>query len=241
MVKEMIEIIPAIDLIEGKCVRLEKGDFEKQIEYGDPLEIAKYYAENGIKRLHLVDLDGAKLGSPQNLKILEAIASSTQLKIDFSGGIRNSSDLANIFSAGASYVTIGSIAVNSPNDFYKWLRNFGNEKIILAADFKGEFITYSGWQKNSICKLYDFLREYYEKGGLYVLSTDVSRDGMMSGTATETYKKMKEKFPQLNIIASGGIRTIDDIKELSGIGIYGVVVGKALLSGQIKISDLNAI
>ena len=237
----MIEIIPAIDLIDGKCVRLEKGDFDKQIEYGDPLEIAKFYADNGIKRLHLVDLDGAKLGSPQNLNILEAIASSTQLKIDFSGGIRSSSDLTNIFSAGASYVTIGSVAVNAPNDFYKWLKDFGNEKIILAADFKGEYITYSGWQKNSIYKLCDFLREYYEKGGLYVLSTDVSRDGMLSGTATDTYKKMKEKFPQLNIIASGGIRTINDIKELNSIGIYGVVVGKALLSGQITIPQLSSI
>ncbi|MGI6525176.1 MAG: 1-(5-phosphoribosyl)-5-[(5-phosphoribosylamino)methylideneamino]imidazole-4-carboxamide isomerase [Bdellovibrionota bacterium] len=235
----MITVIPAIDLIEGRCVRLSKGDFSKKTVYGDPLTIAKTFAESGARYLHLVDLDGAKAGSPQQIHLLESIVKETRLKVDFSGGIRTDSDIKAVFSAGASQITLGSIALKNPELFYQWLDEYGAEKIILASDFRDGLIALSGWTEASEVSLHDFLTTFVKRGGIYTLCTDISRDGMLSGPALNTYQEIQKTFPTLKIIASGGISSRSDITALNQLGLYGVVVGKAFFEGKIPLSCFN--
>lgn len=236
----MIEIIPAIDIIEGKCVRLQKGDYSKMIIYNeDPIEVARTFEDAGLKRLHLVDLDGAKAKHVVNHKILEKIAAKTKLVIDFGGGIKTDEDIKIVFDAGATLVTIGSIAVTNPDLFFTWLKKYGNNKIILGADVRDNKIAISGWLDRTEIDLQNFLVTYVNQGVQFALCTDISKDGMLQGSSIELYKKLKIIFPELNIIASGGITKIEEIAELDQIGIYGAIFGKAYYEGLIKLEDLK--
>lgn len=236
----MIEIIPAIDLIDGQCVRLKKGDYsQKTIYEKDPLTVAKRFEDNGIRRLHLVDLDGAKARHVVNDKVLERIASNTNLTIDFGGGVKTDKDIERIFNAGAEMVTVGSIAVQNRELFNDWLARYGGEKIILGADIKENFIAISGWYDVTDITLEDFLAGYIESGVKNVLCTDITKDGMLEGTALELYDKLQKQFPQLYIIASGGISDVSEIRHLNEIGVYGVIIGKALYEGRIKLEELK--
>lgn len=236
----MIEIIPAIDIIEGKCVRLQKGDYLKKTIYNeDPVEVARKFEDAGMKRLHLVDLDGAKAKHVVNYKILEKIAFQTKLIIDFGGGIKSGEDIKIIFASGAAMVTIGSIAVTEPDLFFNWLNEYGRDKIILGADVKDNKIAISGWLDKTAIELQDFLETYVEKGVRFILCTDISKDGMLQGTSIELYKKLKIKFPESDIIASGGITDIKEIEELEKTGIYGAIIGKAYYEGKIKLEELR--
>jgi len=236
----MIQIIPAIDIIEGKCVRLEKGVFATRKTYaGDPVEIAKRFADIGLKRLHLVDLDGACSGHLANLKVLERIAASTCLHIDFGGGIRTLNDVNSAFSAGASMVNIGSMAVKNPEYVTAVLECFGNEKIILVADVKNEKIAINGWVQDADLDLWTFLKKWTVDGIDKVCCTDVLRDGMLSGPAFDLYQQIKEKHPELFLIASGGISNINDIHKLNQNGINAVIIGKALYEERIRLNELT--
>ncbi len=236
----MIEIIPAIDIIEGKAVRLKMGDYSQKTVYNNnPVEIAKIFEAEGIKRLHMVDLDGAKAKHVVNLKVLENIASETGLIIDFGGGIKSDNDIENVFNSGAAFVIIGSIAVKEPHLFKDWLSKYGNEKIILGADFKDGKIAISGWYDITDISLNEFIEEYYKKGIQTVLCTDISRDGMLTGSSIEIYKQLSNNFPKVKIIASGGISSIKEIDELNKIGIYGAIIGKAYYEGIIKLNQLS--
>lgn len=235
----MFYIIPAIDIIDGKCVRLTQGDYAQVTEYHtDPLEIAKMFEDNGIKRLHLVDLDGAKQKQIVNHKVLEKIASKTKLDIDFGGGLQSDKDLQIAFDCGAKQITGGSIAVKNPVLFFEWLKKFGAEKIILGADAKDRKIAVSGWQESSGIPIFEFLEEYTNKGVKYCISTDVAKDGMMQGPSVDLYKEMNQLFPKLQIIASGGVSKMADIEELAALNIYGVVVGKAIYEGKISMKNI---
>jgi len=234
------EIIPAIDIIDGKCVRLSQGDYSKKTIYNEnPLEVAKQFEDIGISRLHLVDLDGAKKGEVVNFKVLEAIASKTKLVIDFGGGIKTDLAINNIFNAGAAIATIGSIAVKQPEVFYSWLNKFGSEKILLGADVKEENVTISGWLEETNLNVIDFLKQNIEKGLTQAFCTDVSKDGMLQGPSIELYKKITLQFPKLNFIASGGITTIQDVYQLERIACEGAIIGKALYEGRITINELK--
>lgn len=236
----MIEIIPAIDIIDGKCVRLTQGDYnQKKIYNENPLEVAKNFEAAGINRLHLVDLDGAKAKKIINHKVLESIASHTSLSIDFGGGLQSDEDLKIAFESGAKQITGGSIAVKNPTVFEKWLQHFGNEKIILGADAKDEKIAVSGWQETTEISIYDFLENYIGKGIKYTISTDVAKDGLLQGPSTELYKNMQAKFPDLQIIASGGISKMRDIEELNELHIFGVIVGKAIYENKISLKEIE--
>ncbi len=236
----MINIIPAIDIIEGKCVRLSQGNYEvKKIYNEDPVEVAREFEEYGFKYLHLVDLDGAKAKHVVNLRILEKIASKTDLKIDFGGGIKTNEDIKKVFDAGANKATIGSIAVQNKELFKYWLSEYGAEKIILAADFYEEKIAIGGWQNITNISIDDFLTEYESKGVQYVLCTDITKDGMLQGTSMDIYRRLHHDFPNLKIIASGGITYLHEIIELDKFGIYGVVIGKAIYEGRINLEELS--
>ena len=236
----MIEIIPAIDIIEGKCVRLSQGDYDKKKIYNeDPLEVALSFQDHGINRLHLVDLEGAKAKHVVNLKVLERIASKTTLTIDFGGGIKSDSDISSVFSAGANQATAGSIAVKEPEMVFGWIQKYGTEKIILGADVKDKMIAITGWQDVTTMSLFDFLDNYMAKGIKYSICTDISKDGMLQGSSADLYGEMKEKYPELNIIASGGVTALDEIIKLDGIGIYGAIIGKAIYEGKILLKDLS--
>ena len=236
----MIEIIPAIDIIDGKCVRLSQGDYERKTVYSeDPLEMAKEFEAYGIRRLHVVDLDGAESRHVVNYRVLERIASRTSLKIDFGGGVKSDEDLVIAFENGAEMVTVGSVAVKNPELFLKWLQRFGNEKIILGADVKNNLIAINGWKDDSQQELIPFLQNYIEKGVTKVLCTDISRDGMLQGPATDLYKQVMEAFPALQLTASGGVSSIDDIDALNQAGIPAVVFGKAFYEGRITLRQLN--
>lgn len=236
----MIEIVPAIDIIEGKCVRLSQGDYAtKKIYNENPLEIAKQFEAAGIKRLHVVDLDGAKSKTIVNYKTLELIASNTQLVVDFGGGLKSNEDLKIAFNSGAQMITGGSIAVKDEPTFTQWLQQYGGEKIILGADVKNEKIAVTGWLEDSGIDLWQFIEKYINKGAQKVICTDISKDGMLKGPATDLYCKMKQHFPSLFIIASGGISCINDIEILNDKGIDSVIIGKAIYEGKISMKELQ--
>lgn len=236
----MIELIPAIDIIEGKCVRLTKGDYSTQKVYNqDPLSIAREMESYGLTRLHLVDLDGARLGHVVNYRTLERIAGATSLIIDFGGGIKTDEDLRIAHQSGASMFTIGSIAVKSPKLFLDWLACYGSERIILGADVKDGYISISGWVEESSHELFDFLESYTSKGVTQVLCTDIARDGMLQGPSTELYSRVLRHFPDLHLIASGGVSSLDDLKALEQAGIPAVVFGKALYEGRISLKQIS--
>lgn len=236
----MIEIIPAIDLIEGKCVRLSQGDYNQKTTYNEnPLEVAKMFEDAGIKRLHLVDLDGAKAHRIVNHKVLETIAANTGLVIDFGGGLKSDDDLRIAFESGASMVTGGSIAIKQPEVFKSWIDRFGGEKIILGADVKDEKIAVGGWLETTDQDLMPFVENYMSYGINKVICTDISKDGMLAGPSIELYKKMLSVRPDLYLIASGGVSCLDDIEQLQDAGIPAVIFGKAIYEGRIDLNDLQ--
>ncbi|HKK78367.1 MAG TPA: 1-(5-phosphoribosyl)-5-[(5-phosphoribosylamino)methylideneamino]imidazole-4-carboxamide isomerase [Phaeodactylibacter sp.] len=232
--------IPAIDIIDGKCVRLTQGDYEQQKVYNeDPLEVAKAYEDHGLQRLHLVDLDGAKAKRIVHYKVLERLASRTNLHIDFGGGLKSDDDLRIAFECGAQQVTGGTIAVKQPERFESWLQRYGGERIILGSDVKDGKIAVSGWQEQSEQALFPFLEGYVEKGVVYTICTDVSKDGLLQGTAMELYKNIRQTFPGLQLIASGGITRLEELEELREIGCYGAIIGKAIYEGHITLPELE--
>jgi len=235
-----IEIIPAIDIIEGKCVRLSQGDYQQKIIYNEnPLEVAKMFEAVGLKRLHLVDLDGAKAHHIVNQKVLESIAANTSLIIDFGGGLKSDEDLKVAFESGASMVTGGSIAVKSPEIFLRWIEKFGADKIILGADAKNEMIAVAGWQESTGTDIFTFINNWHSKGIQKIISTDISRDGMLQGAATELYKKILLVVPDAYLIASGGVSSMSDILELQNAGIPAVITGKAIYEGRITMEEIS--
>jgi len=236
----MIGIIPAIDIIDGKCVRLSQGDYNtKKIYSESPVEIAKEFEANGIKRLHMVDLDGAKQGKINNLKTLESVASVTGLEIDFGGGIKTTEDVESVLNAGAAFFNIGSIAVKQPELVESWIKQFGAEKILLGADVKDENIMIHGWQQSANISIVNYISAYINKGIRNMFCTDISKDGLLQGTSIDLYKKILTAFPQLNLIASGGVSDSTDLEELDAIGCSGVIIGKALYEGKIQLSQLK--
>jgi phosphoribosylformimino-5-aminoimidazole carboxamide ribotide isomerase len=236
----MIQIIPAIDIIDGKCVRLTQGDYSQKKTYNEnPLEVAKSFENAGIERLHLVDLDGAKNKKITNLKVLESIASNTNLYIDFGGGVQSDEDIQLAFDAGAKQVTGGSIAIKNPNLFEAWLARFGGEKIILGADARNEKIAVSGWQEETQVSVYQFVSQYFEKGIRYAISTDVAKDGLLQGPSFELYQNLQNQIPDLKIIASGGVAEMSDILALDEMNIFGVIVGKAIYEGRISLNEIQ--
>jgi phosphoribosylformimino-5-aminoimidazole carboxamide ribotide isomerase len=238
--KQKIEIIPAIDIIEGKCVRLNQGDYsQKKIYNEDPLEVAKMFEDAGITRLHLVDLDGAKAKHIVNQNVLEKIASNTNLVIDFGGGLKTDNDLKIAFESGAKMITGGSIAIKSPDVFSKWIEDYGAEKIILGADAHDEKIAVSGWQETTDADIFTFIREWNNKGIYKVISTDISRDGMLQGPSTDLYRKILSSTPDIYLIASGGVSSMDDIYELDSAGIPAVITGKAIYENRIAVKELE--
>lgn len=235
----MIELIPAIDLIEGKCVRLTQGDYDtKKIYNEDPLEVAKMFEDYGIRRLHVVDLDGARQGRIINYRTLERLATRTSLIIDFGGGLKQDGDLEIAFESGAQMVTGGSIAVKNPEIFTSWISKFGSNKIILGADVKNKKIAISGWEETTNQELIPFIQSYKEKGITKTICTDISRDGMLQGPAIELYKEIQGQIPQLYVIASGGVSSLQDIEKLVEAGIPAVIFGKAIYEGKIQLKDL---
>ena len=234
----MIELIPAIDIIDGQCVRLRKGDYDQKSVYGAPLDMALEFERIGFKRLHMVDLDGAKSRHIVNDAVLQVVTTKTQLSIDFGGGIKSDEDIEKAFAAGASMVTIGSIAVTQPDLFMGWLKKYGTERIILGADVRHGKISINGWKEDSTEDLLPFLQKYVEAGVRNVLCTEISKDGTLAGPAIDLYKKVIETYPQLHLIASGGVSSIDDIKALEAAGIPAVVFGKAIYEGKIDLKDL---
>ena len=236
----MIEIIPAIDLIEGKCVRLTQGDYATRKIYNeDPLEVAKAFEDHGITRLHVVDLDGARAGNIVNYRTLERLATRTALAIDFGGGLKSDNDLEIAFDCGAQMVTGGSIAVKDPESFAGWLQRFGNERIILGADAKEGFVAISGWEEETPLELIPFIRDYHEKGVSKVICTDIGRDGMLEGPAIELYKDILQDVPGVYLIASGGVSSLGDIEQLEEAGVPAVIFGKALYEGRIRLEELE--
>ena len=236
----MLDIIPAIDIIYGKCVRLSKGDYNQKKVYNEnPLEVAKEFESYGIKRLHLVDLDGAKAKHIVNYKVLEIIASHTNLIIDFGGGLKTDEDLHIAFESGANMVTGGSIAVKDENTFLGWIEKFGSDKIILGADVNDEKIAVSGWQENTDISLYPFIEKYVQKGINKVICTDIAKDGMLKGTSVDLYKKILNQFPTLYLVASGGVSCMRDLYDLEEAKVPAAIVGKAIYEGKIKLSELS--
>ena len=235
-----MRIIPAIDIIDGKCVRLSKGDFTtKKIYSENPLEVAKQFEAHGIKYLHLVDLDGAKSKHIVNHKILEEIASNTTLKVDFGGGLKTSNDLRIAFECGANQVTGGSIAVKNPETFNDWLQTFGSEKIILGADAKDQKVAISGWMEDSALELIPFVQKYLEAGISYVICTDISKDGMLQGPSFDLYQQIIAETKIVKLIASGGISTFEELPKLAEIGCEGVIIGKAIYENRINLKELE--
>lgn len=235
-----MEIIPAIDIIDGKCVRLTQGDYaQKEIYYKNPLDAAKQFEDAELNRLHLVDLDGAKAGSIKNWKVLENIASKTKLIIDFGGGIKTNKDVDIVLECGARYATVGSIAVKDEATFTSWLEAYGAEKFILGADVKDEKIAIGGWLETTEIWVYDFIEKYTNKGVQQIFCTDVSKDGKLEGPSIDLYKNIVSKFPALHFIASGGVSSIKDLNELQKIGCKGVIVGKAIYENKISLMDLK--
>lgn len=236
----MIKLIPAIDIIDGKCVRLSQGNYDSKKVYNEnPLEVAKEFEAYGIRRLHVVDLDGAASQHVVNYRTLEQIATQTSLTIDFGGGIKTSGDIEIAFDSGAEMITLGSVAVKHPELFDEWLQTYGNEKIILGADVKDNRIAINGWKEESPQELMPFLNQHINKGVTKVLCTDISRDGMLKGPALDLYRSIMEAHPELHLIASGGISGMEDILKLDEAGIPAVVFGKAIYEGRISLKELS--
>lgn len=234
-----MEIIPAIDIIDGKCVRLTHGDYAQKTIYNEnPLEVAKEFEDAGLRRLHLVDLDGAKAGSVRNWKVLEALAGKTSMVIDFGGGIKTEKDVDIVFNSGAALATVGSIAVKEEETFFKWLKQYGADKFLLGADVKDEKITVSGWLEQTDVWVYDFIEKQIGQGVTQVFCTDVSKDGALQGPSLELYGNIIQKYPKLHFIASGGVSNIDDVYQLGEIGCSGVIIGKAIYEGRIRLAEL---
>ena len=237
----MIELIPAIDIIDGQCVRLTKGDYQQKTVYRDsPAEVAKEFEQLGFKRLHVVDLDGAKSKHIVNSSVLRRITTETSLTVDFGGGIKTDADIEEAFEAGAAMVTVGSIAVTQPNLFLGWLRKYGADRMILGADVRGGKISINGWKEDSTEDLLPFLRKYIDAGVKNVLCTEISKDGTLQGPAIELYRHVMEVYPTLHLIASGGVSSKADIEALDAAGIPAVVFGKAIYEGRINLQDLLA-
>ncbi len=235
-------IIPAIDIINGKCVRLTKGDYTQKIVYNDhPVEVAKQFADAGLERLHIVDLDGAKAGKIINLDVLEAIASATDLKIDFGGGVKNITDVGKIFDAGATMVTLGSIAVKHPELLEEWLIEFGADKFLIGADVLDENIKISGWLEDGGINIFDFISKMMGLGVSNIFCTDISKDGAMQGPSIELYKKIIATYPELNLTASGGVSNFEEVLLLKEIGCAGAIIGKAIYEGKITLEALKTI
>ena len=235
-----MRIIPAIDLIDGKCVRLSKGDYATQKTYNEhPLEVAKEFEAHGIEYLHLVDLDGAKSKHIVNHKVLEDIASKTSLKIDFGGGLKSDEDLKIAFESGAHQITGGSIAVKESKTFEQWITTYGSDKIILGADVQGDRIATNGWLETSEHRLVDFVKDYHAKGIHYVICTDISKDGMLQGPSFDVYRDLLEQQPEIKLIASGGISTFDELPKLAAMGCEGTIIGKAIYENRIALKELE--
>lgn len=235
-----MQIIPAIDIIDGKCVRLTQGDYQqKKIYNEDPLEVAQQFEDAGLSRLHLVDLDGAKASRIINHKVLERLATHTGLHIDFGGGLKSDEDVRIAFNSGARQITGGTVAVKDPALFEGWLQQYGSEKIILGSDVKDGLVAVSGWQEKSKLELFPFLRDYLAKGVRYTICTDVSKDGLLQGSALALYRQIREEFPSLNLIASGGVTTMAEVEKLAEIGCYGAIIGKAIYEQKISLKDLQ--
>jgi len=240
LMNNKISIIPAIDLIDAKCVRLSQGDYNQKTVYNEnPLEVAKMFEDAGITRLHLVDLDGAKAKHIVNYKVLETIASKTSLVIDFGGGLKSDEDLRIAFESGAQMVTGGSIAVKDRETFLSWIEKYGADKIILGADAKDKKIAVSGWLEVSELPIIEFIESYTSKGIQKVISTDIARDGMLTGPSIDLYREIMEQFPNLELIASGGIASMKDIIELDEMGVPGVITGKAIYEGRISLEEIK--
>lgn len=236
----MLKVIPAIDLIDGKCVRLSKGDYNRKKVYNeDPLEVARAFEDHGLKRLHLVDLDGAKEKHVVNWRVLEQIAGQTNLIIDFGGGIKADEDLYIVYNSGAHMATVGSIAVNNPELFFKWLGENGADKIILGADVKERKIAVSGWLEVTNIDIIEFLDDYLAKGVKYILCTDISKDGMLEGTSLELYGELVDKYNKMKLIASGGVTSLDELYKLEDMGVHGAIIGKAIYENKISLKDLE--
>lgn len=237
-----MEIIPAIDLIDGKCVRLTQGDYAQKTKYSDhPLEIAQKFEAAGIKRLHLVDLDGAKARKIVNLDVLHAITQNTSLNVDFGGGVQSDEDIRLAFGSGATQITGGSIAVKNPDLFEKWIAEFGNKKIILGADAKNRKIAVGGWEETTAMDVISFIKSYVEKGIQYVICTDVSKDGLLQGPSVDLYRDILQEIPGIKLIASGGVSSMKDLEELKKSGVYGAIVGKAFYEGRISLEELASL
>jgi phosphoribosylformimino-5-aminoimidazole carboxamide ribotide isomerase len=235
-----MQIIPAIDIIDGKCVRLTEGDYSQKKIYNEhPLEVAKEFEDAGLMRLHLVDLDGAKAGAVKNWKVLETLAAKTSLIIDFGGGIKKEEDVQIVFNSGAVLATVGSIAVKDEQRFVSWLQQFGADKFLLGADVKDEKIAVGGWLETTEIWIYDFIEKYINHGVQQIFCTDVSKDGKLEGPSTELYKNILQKFPQLYFIASGGVSCMKDLNELKNIGCSAAIVGKAIYEGRISLIELK--
>ncbi len=235
----MIELIPAIDIIEGKCVRLTKGDYDTKKVYGNPLDMAKQFEDMGMKRLHVVDLDGAKSKHVVNIATLEAITTHTRLVVDFGGGVKTDEDLKKAYDAGATLVTAGSIAVTDPDRYLGWLEKYGADRLILGADVRNGLVSINGWKEDSDVRLEDFLQQYMNQGTRHVLCTEISKDGTLAGPAIDLYRSIMARYPDCHLIASGGVGCTDDILALDAAGIPAVVFGKAFYEGRIDLCKLT--
>ena len=235
-----IELIPAIDIINGQCVRLTKGDYEQKTVYGQPLDMAREFERIGFQRLHVVDLDGAKSKHIVNSAVLQNITTETALTVDFGGGIKTDEDIETAFASGAAMVTVGSIAVTQPDRFIAWLDKYGADRMILGADVRNGKISINGWKEDSEEDLLPFLRKYIDAGVRNVLCTEISKDGTLAGPAIDLYQRVMDTYPQLHLIASGGVSSINDIKALDAAGIPAVVFGKAIYEGKINLEELWA-
>lgn len=237
-----MKIIPAIDIIDGKCVRLKQGDYNQKVVYNEnPLDVARSFADAGLTHLHLIDLDGAKAGKVVSWDVVEQITSNTRLHVDFGGGIKTEDEIVRLLGLGVRQVNLGSIAVHEPQKITDWLARFGADKIILSADVKREMISINGWQDDALIHIVAFLKDYVQKGIEHVTCTDISTDGMLSGPNITLYEKVLLSFPTLHLIASGGVSCIDDLHELKRIGVDGVIVGKAIYEGKVSLEELTNI
>ncbi|HKO82011.1 MAG TPA: 1-(5-phosphoribosyl)-5-[(5-phosphoribosylamino)methylideneamino]imidazole-4-carboxamide isomerase [Chitinophagaceae bacterium] len=235
-----MQIIPAIDIIDGKCVRLTQGDYDQKKIYNEhPLEVAKQFEDAGLQRLHLVDLDGAKQKAVKNWKVLETLASKTKLVIDFGGGITSENDVKIVFDSGAALATVGSIAVKNEFEFVKWLLIFGADKFLLGADVKDKMIAIHGWLETTDKSIFDFIENYISKGVQQIFCTDVSKDGKLEGPSVDLYKEITAKFPALYFIASGGVASVKDLELLKETGCKGVIIGKAIYENRISLDELK--